>query len=149
MTKYQGTAEEVDALNTYIKLMRAAKSVTDAAHSHLTKHRLTETQFGVLETLYHLGGMCQRELAEKNLTSTANITTVIDNLEKRNLVERVRSETDRRYITVNLTENGKELIGGIFPDHVRSIVKSFRVLSDAEKATLGELCKKLGKSQNS
>ncbi|WP_303852730.1 MarR family winged helix-turn-helix transcriptional regulator [Seleniivibrio woodruffii] len=147
MTKYQGTEEEVEALNTYIKLMRAAKSVTDAAHGHLTKHRLTETQFGVLETLFHLGGMCQRELAEKNLTSTANITTVLDNLEKRKLVERVRSETDRRYITVNLTESGRELISSIFPDHVRSIVKSFRALTGSEKNTLGEICKKLGRSQ--
>jgi len=147
MTKYKGTEEEVEALNTYIKLMRAAKSVIDAAHSHLTKHRLTDTQFGVLETLYHLGGMCQRELAEKNLTSTANITTVIDNLEKRKLVERVRNETDRRYITVSLTESGKELIAGIFPEHVKFIVRSFKALDKQEKENLGEICKKLGKSQ--
>lgn len=147
MTKYQGTDEEVEALNTYIKLMRAAKSVTDAAHGHLTKHRLTDTQFGVLETLYHLGGMCQRELAEKNLTSTANITTVIDNLEKRKLVERVRSETDRRYITVNLTESGRELIAGIFPDHAKIIARCFSPLTKEQKETLGSICKVLGKNQ--
>lgn len=147
MTKYKGTQEEVEALDTYIKLMRAAKSVTDAAHSHLIKHRLTDTQFGILETLFHLGGMCQKELADKNLTSTANVTTVIDNLEKRKLVERVRSETDRRYITVNLTESGKELIAQIFPDHAKIIARCFGSLSKEQKETLGDICKILGKSQ--
>ncbi|WP_277656869.1 MarR family winged helix-turn-helix transcriptional regulator [Seleniivibrio woodruffii] len=147
MTKHKGTAEEVEALDVYIKLMRASKSVTDAAHDHLTKEKLSDTQFGVLETLYHLGALCQKELADKNLKSTANITTVIDNLEKRKLVERVRSEEDRRYITVHLTEEGHNLIHRIFPDHARAIVKCFRPLTAEEKKTLGDICRKLGKSQ--
>ena len=51
---------------------------------------LTISQFGVLEALYHKGPLCQRDIAAKILKSTGNITMVIDNLEKRELVRRER-----------------------------------------------------------
>ena len=59
---YRGTAAERRVLNTYIKLMRAAESVTARAHRHLAEERLTTTQFGVLEALYHLGPLYQKEV---------------------------------------------------------------------------------------
>ena len=92
------------ALNTYTKLMRAAESVTGRVHRVLAAPRLTISQFGVLEALYHKGPLCQRDIAAKILKSTGNITLVIDNLEKQGLVKRERTSEDRRYLTVKLTE---------------------------------------------
>ncbi|MBA2748856.1 MAG: MarR family transcriptional regulator, partial [Tatlockia sp.] len=89
-TRYLGTTEEVTALNAYIKLVRATESVSHRLHRHLESSKLTVTQFGVLEALFHLGAMHQRDLAEKLLKSGGNITLVIDNLEKRQLVKRDR-----------------------------------------------------------
>ncbi len=144
---FRGSKTELDALNSYVKLMRAAETVTVAAHRHLTQEKLTISQFGVLETLYHLGSMCQRDVAKKILKSTANITTVVDNLEKRGLVERQRSSEDRRYIALHLTDAGRELIERIFPDHVQGIIKSFAALTTEEQQQLAQLCKKLGLAQ--
>lgn len=144
---FHGSKAEVDALNSYVKLMRATETLTVAAHRHLTQDKLTISQFGVLETLYHLGSMCQRDVAKKILKSTANITTVVDNLEKRGLVERRRSSEDRRYIALYLTDTGRELIERIFPDHVQGIVKSFAALTTEEQQQLAQLCKKLGLAQ--
>jgi MarR family 2-MHQ and catechol resistance regulon transcriptional repressor len=64
---------------------------------------LTISQFGVLETLYHLGAMCQTEIGSKLLRSGGNITLVIDNLEKQGLVRRQRDTEDRRLVNIHLT----------------------------------------------
>ena len=71
------------ALNLYVKLMRATNRATNAIHRHLQEDNLTHSQFAVLEALYHLGPLCQGELGEKILKSNANLTTVVDSLEKK------------------------------------------------------------------
>ncbi len=146
-TRYLGTTEEVSAINAYIKLVRATESVTHRIHQHLEAHKLTITQFGVLDVLFHLGAMHQREIAEKLLKSGGNITLVIDNLEKRQLVKRDREIGDRRCISVSLTPTGKQLISDIFPAHVEAIAQQMSVLSLEEQVELGRLCKKLGKQE--
>ena len=84
--KFRGNGREVTALNTYVKMMRAVESLTARVHRHLSSVGLTVSQFGVLEALYHLGPLSQREIGQKILRSSGNITLVIDNLEKRGLV---------------------------------------------------------------
>jgi MarR family 2-MHQ and catechol resistance regulon transcriptional repressor len=143
-TTFRGTKVETDALNAYVKLMRSAETLTVASQRDFAKEKLTVSQFGVLEALYHLGPMCQRDAAKKILKSTANITTVVDNLEKRGLVERQRSSEDRRYIALHLTDEGRSLIGRIFPTHLQSIVKNLSALTTEEQKQLAYLCKKLG-----
>ncbi|MBE9191584.1 MarR family transcriptional regulator [Gloeocapsopsis crepidinum LEGE 06123] len=146
-TRYHGTEEEVRALDAYIKLIRAADSVSSRIHRHLDETNLTITQFGVLEALYHLGSMYQRDLAAKLLKSGGNITLVIDNLEKRSLVKREREPNDRRCIRVNLTEAGNQLISHIFPTHVAAVVAEMATLSMSEQEELGRLCRRLGKKE--
>jgi MarR family 2-MHQ and catechol resistance regulon transcriptional repressor len=141
---YQGTKEETTALNAYVKLMRAADSVSAAVHGHLSEAGLTISQFGVLEAIYHLGPLSQAEIAKKILKSSGNITMVIDNLEKRRLVRRERDQDDRRYYGVHLTAAGKKMIGTVFPRHAGGIVKGMNVLTKSEQETLGNLCRKLG-----
>jgi MarR family 2-MHQ and catechol resistance regulon transcriptional repressor len=146
-THYAGTPEETLALDTFIKLTRAADSVTTRLHRMGTIGDLTPSQFGVLESLYHLGSMSQSEIGAKLLKSSGNITLVITNLEKQDLVRRQRDPGDRRVVTVSLTEAGHELVRRIFPDHVSAIVEQMSVLTPQEQATLGDLCRKLGKQE--
>ncbi len=148
MDGYKATKEEREALALITKLLRATNTVTASATVMLSKVNLTVSQFGVLEVLYHLGALCQRDIAEKTLKSTANITTVIDNLEKRELVIRRRSTEDRRYIEVMIMESGRELIDKIFPEHNQRVLKCFSVLDPEERIEFGRLCKKLGLGQN-
>ncbi len=144
-THYQGKPREVLALDTFIKLTRATDSLLSRLAHRNTHPGLTTSQFGVLETLYHLGPLCQSVLGEKLLKSGGNITMVIDNLEKSGLVQRVRSTEDRRFITVSLTEAGRELIERIFPAHVQAITEEMSSLTAEEQQELGYLCRKLGK----
>jgi MarR family 2-MHQ and catechol resistance regulon transcriptional repressor len=147
MTHYQGPHHIVESLDSFIKLMRAAESVASRVHQQLPAYNLTISQFGVLEALYHLGPMSQRLLAQKILKSSGNMTMVIDNLEKRNLVVRGRDEKDRRSFTIQLTPEGEQLIAKIFPDQAQRIAEAFAVLDHHEKQELARLCKKL-KPQN-
>lgn len=142
-THYQGTPAETAALDAYIKLMRATESVTSRVHETLPAD-LTVTQFAVLETLFHLGPLCQGSLATKLLKSTANLTLVIANLEKAGLIKRVRQPDDLRFITVSLTSRGRSFIAKLFPKVAARIAGEFAILTDDEKFELCRLTKKLG-----
>jgi MarR family 2-MHQ and catechol resistance regulon transcriptional repressor len=146
-TRHRGSSLEIEALNAYIKLMRASESVSVRIHETLPEG-LTLTQFAVLEALLHLGPLCQSQIAAKVLKSTGNLTLVVDNLEKNGLVRRERSENDRRFVTVHLTSAGRGLITDVFPKIAARIAKEFTTLSRTEQATLGRLCKKLGLGQS-
>ena len=61
-THYRGSAQERAALDAYIKLMRAADSVTARLDPLMRAADLTVGQFGALEALLHLGPLCQRDL---------------------------------------------------------------------------------------
>ena len=138
--------QEARILKIYTQLMRATDAVTDKMHRHLLDYRLSTSQFGVIEALYHLGPLCQKDIGEKILKTSGNITLVIDNLEKRKLVKRKKDSNDRRRMKVRLTESGYELIEKIFPDHSKIAHKVFSVLEPEEQNSLSLLLKKLGKA---
>ena len=98
----------------------------------------------MLEVLFHKGSLCQSELAAKILKSTGNITMVIDNLEKRNLVRRERDMDDRRFIAIHLTESGHELIEQVFPSIMAAIVNEMSILKESEQDELAKLCRLIG-----
>ena len=63
----------------------------------------------VLKTLYYADGqMTQRVLLEKTKTTSASLSEVVGKLESAGLVERERSEADRRQLVVRLTDEGRE-----------------------------------------
>lgn len=72
---------ETRALNTYIKLGRIGQNLR-------AEDGLPLSPFGVLEARWHLGPLCQRDLGLKILKSSGNMTMVVDNPEKRALVDR-------------------------------------------------------------
>ena len=148
MAKSRSDTDETRALKTYVKLMRAAESITTRAHKHLSSAGLTVSQFGVLEAIHHLGPLSQKELGRKILRSSGNITMVIDNLEKRRLVRRERDTSDRRIFIVHLTDEGQKLIRKIFPSHAALITGEMSVLNATDQTVLGNLCKKVGLGLN-
>jgi MarR family transcriptional regulator, 2-MHQ and catechol-resistance regulon repressor len=144
---FDRTDTERLALDAYLKLMRASESLTGLVSPEMQAAGLTWSQFGVLEALLHLGPLCQKELGEKLLKSTGNITMVVDNLEREGLVRRERRVEDRRYITVSLTDSGNKLIRELFPKHAKRVAELFSVLSAKEQAELAALCRTVGKQE--
>ena len=128
--------------------MRASESINMRLNRHLSDVNLTVSQFGTLEVLHHLGPLNQRSIGDKLLKSGGNITMVIDNLEKQGYVVRKKDPSDRRAILIHLTAEGKKFISQFFPKHLDRIKEEFSVLSEEEKQTLADICKKLGLKDN-
>lgn len=145
-THFKGEGSQVRALDTFIKLTRASESLDARLAAALAAEGLTTGQLGILEALLHLGPLTQSEIGRKLLRSGGNITTVLDNLERRGLVRRKRRTDDRRAVSVELTVDGRRLIARVFPAHARRIALGMAALTAAEQEELGRLCKKLGTS---
>jgi len=141
---YKGSQEEVQALDAYVKLSRAAESVGAKINAHLREYNLTVSQFGILEALYHLGPRQTGELGNKILKSSGNMTMVVDNLEKRGLVKRQPRKNDRRCVDIHLTKKGETLVEEILPKHIAGVLNTFAVLSGEEQERVAVLCRKLG-----
>ena len=145
-THYQGTDKEIRALDLIIKLVRVTESVMVSTKEVYTKAGLSESQFGVLEALYHLGPMPQKDIAHRILKSKGNLTLIINNLLKDKLVTKAQQPLDKRFASIEISPKGAQLIKNIFPEHVKDVVKAMSALDSEEQVQLSALCKKLGLS---
>jgi DNA-binding MarR family transcriptional regulator len=95
-----------------LNLMRTADALNRGVEEILKPSGLSGTQYNVLRILRGAGesGLCCREAAERMITRDPDITRLVDRLERRGLLARSRSNTDRRVITVHITEAGRELL---------------------------------------
>jgi MarR family 2-MHQ and catechol resistance regulon transcriptional repressor len=146
-THYEGTAEERQALDLFVKLMRAADAVGHRTSAPLAADGLTPVHFGVLETLYHLGPLMISQLADKHLRSRNNFTVVIDNLERQGLVRRERDDADRRSVQIHLTEAGRARVEPVIPKFVRAVVEDMKALDPNEQRILATLLRRLGRQE--
>src|SRR5262249_61313982 len=108
---------------------------------------LTSGQLATLEALRHLGPLSRRDLGRKLLRSSGNPPVVVNTLVQRGLVRRARRRDDRRFITVTLTDKGRQLIETLFPRHVALVVREMGLLSPREQAELGRLCRLVGRRE--
>ncbi|PYS93588.1 MAG: MarR family transcriptional regulator [Acidobacteria bacterium] len=108
-------------------------------------HKLSLGAFNALMILsrYETTGCPMHELGELLLVSRANITGLVDCLERRGLVERTGAPADRRVRLVRLTKAGRKLLETILPAHYRRVRAMLRGVSNKEKEALSELLTKL------
>lgn len=78
--------------------------------SRLRPYGLTAEQFHVLKNLAMNGGLPQSMVCEAVSKSPANITRILDRLEKKEYLERRDNPKDRRSSLVYLTDTGRELM---------------------------------------
>lgn len=109
----------------------------------LTRYDITLSQFGVMESLYHLGDMKICEIIEKTLSTSGNMTVVIRNLEKDFFVIRKESPRDKRARLICLTEKGRDIIKEIFPENLKNLSKQLSRLTEVDKDDLSRLIKKM------
>jgi DNA-binding MarR family transcriptional regulator len=107
--------EEKDQLLNQIEevliALRRVIRATDLHSKYLAKTTgLTAPQILLLQTLRDKGQITIGELAQEVSLSQATVTTILDRLEKRELVYRQRSETDKRKVHAFLTEQAVEIL---------------------------------------
>lgn len=131
------------ALDLWNKLIKAHDTVRKAHVKQVSQHHLTAPQFHVLEVLKNSGPMPLKRISEELMVTGANITCVVDNLEKEDLVRRVPSKEDRRIINAELTDKGREKMEGLFPQYVTNMTEIISVLTEEEQINLARLLARL------
>lgn len=93
---------------------------------------LTHAQFDIIATLGKTCGMTYKELGEKTLITKGTLTGVIERLESKGLVERIRSANDKRSYSVRLTPAGEKTFENVFPVVVAQGRKLFATYTEAD-----------------
>jgi MarR family transcriptional regulator, 2-MHQ and catechol-resistance regulon repressor len=114
------------------------------AEQSIANTGLCLTDFAALEALLHKGPLSISEIQDKVLLASGSMTAAIDRLEKRGLVVRKSTSSDRRARIVQLTQEGKRVAAACFEKHASDLEDSMSVLSANEKRQLYASLKKLG-----
>jgi DNA-binding MarR family transcriptional regulator len=115
----------------------------------LVPHGITAQQWIILTRCGMPGNTSPAELAEALHITPSAVTKLLDRLETSKLVKRTRSKIDRRFVTVQVTENGQALLRKL-PPVVKEVNDSFtNGFSDREKKQLLALLRRLLENTNS
>lgn len=133
------------ALDLWNRLSKAYDRVRKEQMKQMAQQKLTAPQFHVLEVLSRRGPLPLKRISEELMVTGANITCVVDNLEKEDLVRRVHSKEDRRIINAELTEKGQDKINSILPEYAKQMAELTSVLSENEQKELSNLLERLNK----
>ena len=110
---------------------------TDLHSKHLSKTTgLTSPQILLLHTIREKGEVTIGEIAQEMSLSQATVTTIIDRLEKRQLVFRERSTADKRKVHAYLTEKGEVLLQDAPTPLQQNFINKFQKLEEWEQSLL-------------
>lgn len=118
------------------RLMQAGSLYTKELNK---KHQVSSAQLNCVLALYEQGAMSSSQIARSIFVKPSTVTGIIDRLEQKGLVTRVRRSPDRRVITIELTPAGEELARNAPPPIQQKIIDGLRSLTpeEAEKILRG------------
>ncbi|RLD53563.1 MAG: MarR family transcriptional regulator [Bacteroidetes bacterium] len=99
-----------------------------------TGNKITMEQLVVLEILKTNGDMNMTELSKTVWKQNANITRIVDKLEKQELVERKPVQGDRRANLVSITSKGESLIKEVIPVVMEVYKDATSIITKEEEA---------------
>lgn len=117
-----------------VALRRIVRAIDIHSKKLGQSHHLTIPQVVLLRAIYRNKSLSLSDLAKLASLSNATVTGIIDRLETRNLVRRVRSETDRRQVFVEITPSGIEAAKSMPPLLQENFIRQLRALPKWEQA---------------
>jgi DNA-binding MarR family transcriptional regulator len=111
------------------RLMQAGELYTKELNK---TYQVSSPQLHCLLALYEHGPLPPSQIARYIMVKSSTVTGIIDRLELKGLVTRLRNSPDRRVITIELTEAGKTLAQNAPPPIQHKIVDGLRRLPDPE-----------------
>lgn len=114
-----------------------------AGEDWIRERELSHAQGFVLGYLVQNPGSIQRDIAEVSRTSAASVSSLLQGLERRGLVERRTQDGDDRSKRVHATEAGAELISGFEAAMAAADETILAPLDQDERATLHTLLTKI------
>jgi MarR family transcriptional regulator, 2-MHQ and catechol-resistance regulon repressor len=144
MTTIEPKNEELSGVRIWLTLWKATRAMETLAAQSIEALEMCPSDFAVLEALLHKGALPVNAIGRKILLTSGSITTAVDRLEKKGLVERKNTPEDRRTRIVHLTREGRALITAAFAKHEIDMMRATAALTPEERVTLHQLLKKLG-----
>ncbi len=127
-------------MNNYEQVLVALRRViraTDLHSKRLSKNAgLTAPQLLIMRTIRDLGQVTIGTIADKVSLSQATVTTILDRLEHRKLVYRVRSTSDKRKVHAHLTDDGAALLASAPQPLQEEFIQKFQNLHEWEQSMI-------------
>ncbi|MDL1982217.1 MAG: MarR family transcriptional regulator, partial [Deltaproteobacteria bacterium] len=111
------------------KLMQAGEFYTKELNK---KYQVSAPQLNCLLSLYEKGPLPPSQIAKYIMVKSSTVTGIVDRLEQKGLVKRFRNSPDRRIITIELTDSGKNLAKNAPPPIQQKIIDGLKKLSEDE-----------------
>jgi MarR family transcriptional regulator, 2-MHQ and catechol-resistance regulon repressor len=131
----------IKAIDLFLVLQKTYRTMLARVEESKKKAGLGDSDFRVLETLFHQGPLPVNAIGEMIDLTTGSITTAVDRMEARWLVVRKYHPTDGRFRIVELTTKGRRLIEKACTQLTTEMEEAFASLSQTERRTLIEMLK--------
>jgi MarR family 2-MHQ and catechol resistance regulon transcriptional repressor len=146
MTERKKPAE---ALHAWLVMLKAWQSMSHYVFPTILAEGLGESDFRVLEVLFHKGPMPVNAIGPRVDLNPGSVSVAVDRLYKKGFVGRVESSRDRRVRTVSLTQSGRQMFVPLFRRHAALIKRAFQDVSSEELKQFELVLKKIGKRAES
>lgn len=122
--------------NSSIEIWRLVTSIYRKwyreAEKRLINNGLSIMEYRILKRLVEHGAQPMVKLAESNMITQGWVTSLVDRLELKSYVERIRSNTDRRVVNIAATPKGTEFYRKIMELHEEFIAKTLNFMEPEE-----------------
>jgi DNA-binding MarR family transcriptional regulator len=133
--EFPGGSESANACA--IALVRTGERLLACIDQALRHHRLSRAGREALAVLDGAGQpLSPTAIAERLIVTTASITSLLDTLERRGLVERQPDPTDRRKLLIVITQDGKAIVDQFLPEVVALQTAAMATLTEAQRQQL-------------
>ncbi|MGW2646090.1 MarR family winged helix-turn-helix transcriptional regulator [Streptomyces sp. NPDC001393] len=140
MAKAEEKPDEAARSETLQRLMevgRVHSGVTVMFHSAVAaKQGLNATEEKTLDLLQRHGPLTAKDLAGLTGLAPASVTGLIDRLETKGFVHRVKHPTDKRRVLVELNQEKIAELAGFFEDWARDVAEACEEFSTDELRTV-------------
>ena len=134
-----------DRIDAYLNLKLAAFYCRSMEEEAYAPFDITVPQFNVLRILRgaHPNGHPRYEISRRMVEPASDVTRLLDRLEKRGLIQRVRATLDKRLTHTRITPKGIALLDRLMPAKDAFIEKIGALLTKNECRQLSALCEKI------
>lgn len=106
--------------------------------------KLSTTEAFILQYLHNNGSQRGTDIVKVTGLTTSAITQICDKLVHEGLIERNRSETDRRYVNITITEKGIQVLKQLTDLSAERIVETVERFTNEETHELLDAIRQLG-----
>ncbi|WLS79845.1 MarR family transcriptional regulator [Erwinia pyri] len=122
------------------RISRMSRIVDKKLDKTFKNNQLTATEFDILAALRRFNSLTTpTELYQTLMLSSGAMSTRVEQLVQRNLVERIYSEEDRRSCNLKLTKDGKCLIDKAISEHIANEDEILNPLNQEQREQLASL----------